>query len=37
MTDLRHWSEPGRGGHFIAFEQPELMVDELRRFFGALR
>jgi pimeloyl-ACP methyl ester carboxylesterase len=36
MTDLRHWSEPGRGGHFIAFEQPELVVEELRRFFGAL-
>ena len=37
MTDLRHWSEPGRGGHFIAFEQPELIVEELRTFFGALR
>jgi pimeloyl-ACP methyl ester carboxylesterase len=37
MTDLRHWTEPGRGGHFIAFEQPELMVEELRAFFGTLR
>jgi pimeloyl-ACP methyl ester carboxylesterase len=36
MTDLRHWSEPERGGHFMAFEQPELMVEELRGFFGGL-
>jgi hypothetical protein len=25
-TDIRHWSEPGRGGHFLAFEEPDLMA-----------
>ncbi|ADD41391.1 epoxide hydrolase family protein [Stackebrandtia nassauensis] len=35
-TDLRHWSEPGRGGHFLAFEEPELMAAELRTFFATL-
>ena len=36
-TDLRHWSEPMHGGHFLAFEQPALMTAELRTFFGQLR
>ena len=26
-----------RGGHFAAFEQPELFVDDLRTFFRLLR
>jgi len=26
-----------RGGHFAAFEQPALFVDDLRAFFGTLR
>ncbi|RVT90545.1 epoxide hydrolase [Sphingomonas crocodyli] len=30
------WTEPARGGHFAAFEQPDLFVDELRRFRTAL-
>jgi pimeloyl-ACP methyl ester carboxylesterase len=34
---LIHWNELPRGGHFAAFEQPELFVDELRRCFRALR
>lgn len=34
--DLRHWSEPRRGGHFLAFEQPDVAVTELRTFFGRL-
>ena len=21
-TDIRHYSSPGRGGHFLAFEEP---------------
>jgi hypothetical protein len=37
FTDLRHWNELDRGGHFAAFEQPELFVDELRRFFRLVR
>ncbi|MEV0382477.1 epoxide hydrolase family protein [Nonomuraea sp. NPDC050643] len=36
-TDLRHWNEPGRGGHFLAFEEPELMHEELTTFFRPLR
>ena len=37
FRDIRHWGEPGRGGHFAAFEQPELFVDELRAFFRLVR
>jgi pimeloyl-ACP methyl ester carboxylesterase len=36
-TDIRHWNEPPRGGHFAALEQPELFVAELRAFFGHVR
>jgi epoxide hydrolase len=37
FPDIRHWNEPDRGGHFAAFEQPELFVDELRCFFRQVR
>jgi epoxide hydrolase len=37
FTDIRHWSEPDRGGHFAALEQPALFVDELRAFFRLVR
>ena len=36
-TDIRHWGEPARGGHFAAFEQPDLFADELRAFFRLVR
>jgi pimeloyl-ACP methyl ester carboxylesterase len=36
-TDIRHWHELDRGGHFAAFEQPDLYVDELRTFFRLVR
>ena len=36
-TDIRHWSEMPKGGHFAAFEQPELYVAEVRKYFGMLR
>ncbi|MDO3635139.1 epoxide hydrolase family protein [Mycolicibacterium arseniciresistens] len=36
FTDIRYWSEPERGGHFAAFEQPALFVDELRASFAAI-
>jgi len=36
-TDIRHWSEMPKGGHFAAFEQPELFVQEVRKYFGMLR
>lgn len=35
--DLRYWNELDRGGHFAAFEQPELFVGELRAFFALVR
>jgi pimeloyl-ACP methyl ester carboxylesterase len=37
FTDIRYWNEPPRGGHFAAFEQPELFVDEVRSFFRLVR
>jgi epoxide hydrolase len=33
FTDIRHWNELDRGGHFAALEQPDLFVAELRAFF----
>ena len=36
-TDIRHWSEPARGGHFAALEQPETFVEEVRAFFRLVR
>ncbi|MCA2221600.1 epoxide hydrolase family protein [Nonomuraea aurantiaca] len=36
-TDIRHWSEPGRGGHFLPLEEPALLQDELTSFFRELR
>jgi epoxide hydrolase len=35
--NLIHWNELDRGGHFAAFEQPELFVEELRRAFRTIR
>jgi pimeloyl-ACP methyl ester carboxylesterase len=37
FPDIRWWNELDRGGHFPAFEQPELFVGELRASFGPLR
>ena len=36
-TDIRHWSEMPKGGHFAAFEQPEAFVRDVRDFFRELR
>jgi pimeloyl-ACP methyl ester carboxylesterase len=36
-TDIRHWHELNRGGHFPALEQPELFVDEVRAVFRLVR
>jgi epoxide hydrolase len=36
FTDIRYWSEPPRGGHFAAYEQPDLFVREVRAAFAAL-
>ena len=37
FTDIRYWSEPAKGGHFAAFEQPALFVDEVRAAFRTMR
>jgi pimeloyl-ACP methyl ester carboxylesterase len=37
FSDLRYWNELDRGGHFAAFEQPGLFVEEVRRFFRLVR
>jgi pimeloyl-ACP methyl ester carboxylesterase len=36
-ADLRFYEELDRGGHFAAFEQPELFVDQVRRAFRTMR
>jgi epoxide hydrolase len=36
-TQLIYWSELDKGGHFAAFEQPELFTQELRNGFKKLR
>ena len=35
--NLTRWTEMPRGGHFAAFEQPELFVEDLRAFYRDLR
>ena len=37
FTDIRYWNELDRGGHFAAFEQPAVFVDEVRSFFRLVR
>ena len=37
FTDIRHWNELDHGGHFAAFEQPEVFVDEVRTAFRTMR
>ena len=34
---LERWSEPERGGHFAALEQPALFAADVASFFGGLR
>jgi pimeloyl-ACP methyl ester carboxylesterase len=37
FPNIRYWNEPAKGGHFAAFEQPELFVEEVRSFFRLVR
>lgn len=37
FSDIRHFEELDRGGHFAALEQPELFVDQVRRAFREMR
>lgn len=34
---ITHWTEMPRGGHFAAYEQPELFTADLRAFFATVR
>ena len=36
-ADLIHYGEAEKGGHFAAFEQPEILVDEIRTGLRSLR
>ena len=37
FSNITHWSEMETGGHFAAFEQPELFVQDVRAYFRTLR
>jgi pimeloyl-ACP methyl ester carboxylesterase len=34
--NIVHWTTMPRGGHFAAFEQPELFVDDVSTFFATV-
>jgi pimeloyl-ACP methyl ester carboxylesterase len=37
IYNLRQWNEFDRGGHFAAFEEPELLAADIRAFFRMVR
>ena len=37
FPNIVYWNELDKGGHFAAFEQPDLYVDEVRKFFRLVR
>ncbi|MDH6244126.1 epoxide hydrolase [Mycobacterium sp. OTB74] len=37
MYNITRWTTMPRGGHFAAFEQPQLLVDDVRAFFATVR
>jgi len=36
-SNLIYWNEAERGGHFAAFEEPDIFVEEMRSAFRKLR
>ena len=36
-TDIVHWTERERGGHFAAFEVPDIFVEEIRTMFRSFQ
>ena len=34
--NITHWTDMPRGGHFAAFEQPELFIEDVRDFFAGM-
>ena len=37
LYNVQQWTEMPSGGHFAALEEPELLVDDIRRFFRRVR
>jgi len=37
IYNVQHWTEMPRGGHFAAMEEPQLLLDDIRKFFRSLR
>lgn len=37
IYNITHWTDMPKGGHFAAFEQPELFVEDVRTFFRQVR
>ncbi|CAN5277328.1 alpha/beta fold hydrolase [soil metagenome] len=37
IYNITQWTDMPRGGHFAAFEQPQLYVDDVRTFFATVR
>ena len=35
-NNIVHWTEMPRGGHFAATDAPDLLIDDIRAFFGGL-
>jgi pimeloyl-ACP methyl ester carboxylesterase len=35
--NIQHWTQMPRGGHFAAMEEPELLAQDIRRFFRRFR
>jgi len=36
-NNIVHWTEMPRGGHFAAVDAPDLLAEDIRKFFGTLR
>lgn len=37
LYNVQHWSEMPRGGHFAAWEEPQLLIDDIQAFARSLR
>jgi epoxide hydrolase len=35
-ANIVHWTEMPRGGHFTGSEEPELLIEDILKFFGGL-
>ncbi len=35
--NITHWTDMPRGGHFAALEEPQLLIEDVRKFFRGLR